>query len=97
MPVSYLRDAGIWILDEPTSSIDARGEAEIFTYLRKLSKDKIVIVVSHRASTLQHMDRIFFMDAGRIVESSTFAELVRRDAGFHELFVSQLDTVPPRE
>lgn len=86
----YIRDAGIWILDEPTSSIDARGEAEIFSCLRALSSRKVVIVVTHRASTLQNLDRIYYMEGGRVEESGTFTELVSRDSGFRRLFASQL-------
>ena len=50
-PRLRLRNPGIWILDETTSSIDAHGEMEIFAELRRISGNKIVIVVSHRAST----------------------------------------------
>ena len=88
-----LRNPGIWILDEPTSSIDAHGEMEIFAELRRISGNKIVIVVSHRASTLRMMDKIYFLSNGRITESGTFDELYAKGGEFTELFTSQIEGV----
>jgi ATP-binding cassette subfamily B protein len=86
----HLRDAGIWILDEPTSAIDAEVESEIFAALRENKNDRITIVVSHRAWTLRGMDRIYVFDGGRIVQVGTFAQLVSRPGRFADLFAEQL-------
>jgi ATP-binding cassette subfamily B protein len=86
----YLRDAGIWILDEPTSAIDAEAEREIFTELSRTRADRITIVVSHRAWTLREMDRIYVIDEGRMVQEGSYAELVAvQDGRFAEIFEGQ--------
>ena len=85
----YLRDAPIWVLDEPTSSIDSEAEAEIFHELAATKSGRITIVVSHRAWTLRDMDVIHVMDSGRVVESGTYGELLRRRGRFSELFALQ--------
>jgi len=57
-----LRSAGVWVLDEPTSAIDAEAEREIFAGLQRRRAERITIVVSHRAWTLRGMDRIYVFD-----------------------------------
>lgn len=86
----HLRNAGIWILDEPTSAIDAESELQIFDQLRRTKHTRITIVVSHRAWTLRDMDRIYVVDNGRIVQEGTYADLVsQRDGRFAEIFAGQ--------
>ncbi|MEV6281884.1 ABC transporter ATP-binding protein [Kribbella sp. NPDC051770] len=85
----YARDAPVWILDEPTSAIDAEAEYEVFARLQRTRTDRITIVVSHRAWTLRAMDRIHVLDRGSIVESGTFDELVAAGGRFAALFRSQ--------
>lgn len=92
-----LRGAAIWILDEPTSAIDAEAEADIFARLRDISSEHITIVVSHRAWTLREMDRIYVVDKGAIVETGDYATLMDRGGRFADLFASQdrgPDTAP---
>jgi ATP-binding cassette subfamily B protein len=84
-----LRRAPIWVLDEPTSSVDAETEAEIFADLRAGSADRITLVVSHRAWTLQDMDMIHVVDGGRIVQSGGFDELHSAEGPFRDLFRGQ--------
>ncbi|MDN5726020.1 MAG: ABC transporter ATP-binding protein/permease [Propionibacteriales bacterium] len=91
----YYRNAPIWILDEPTSAIDAETEASIFRELREHKTGHAVIVVSHRASTLQSADRIHVFDAGHVVQQGTFDELITVDGRFRELFDEQLITANP--
>ncbi|MDN5724975.1 MAG: ABC transporter ATP-binding protein/permease [Propionibacteriales bacterium] len=85
----HLRGAGIWLLDEPTSAIDAEAEAQIFTELEGSRADRITILVSHRAWTLRGVDRIYVLDEGHIVQQGTFDELVTEEGRFAELFASQ--------
>lgn len=85
----HLRGAGIWILDEPTSAIDAETEEEIFRDLHASRPDRITIVVSHRAWTLRTMDRIYVMDEGHIVQQGRYEELLRRPGRFAEIFALQ--------
>ncbi|MDN5726326.1 MAG: ABC transporter ATP-binding protein/permease [Propionibacteriales bacterium] len=86
----HLRNPGIWVLDEPTSSVDAETEELIFDELHRNRANRITIVVSHRAWTLSAMDRIHVFDSGRIVESGTYRELLGAGERFSELFASQL-------
>ncbi|GAB3926605.1 hypothetical protein GCM10029976_021560 [Kribbella albertanoniae] len=85
-----LRNAGVWILDEPTSAIDAEAERAIFADLRRTKADRITIVVSHRASTLTEMDRIYVIDAGSVVQQGTYQQLIAHpDGRFATLFTAQ--------
>jgi len=85
-----LRGAGIRVLDEPTSAIDAEAEQEVFAQLRETAAEHLTIVVSHRAWTLRGMDRIHVLEEGRIVESGTFEELMGSRSRFAEIFAEQL-------
>lgn len=86
----HLRGAGIRVLDEPTSAIDAEAEQEVFAQLRETASGHITIVVSHRAWTLRGMDRIHVLEEGRIVETGTYEELLAPGTRFAEIFVQQL-------
>ncbi|EGD44037.1 putative ABC transporter, permease/ATP-binding protein [Nocardioidaceae bacterium Broad-1] len=85
-----LRRAGIWILDEPTSAIDAEAEREIFAQLLATRDERITIVVSHRAWTLRGMDRIYVFDEGRIVQRGTYDELLDEPGRFAQIFADQV-------
>lgn len=87
-----LRNAGIWVLDEPTSAIDAEAEREIFAELQRSRAGRITIVVSHRAWTLRGMDRIYVFDHGRIVQTGRYEELLAEPGRFADLFAGQLDS-----
>ena len=64
---ALLRDAPILILDEPTSSLDARAEAHIFEALKTLMQGRTTFVIAHRLSTVRHADKILVLDGGRVV------------------------------
>ena len=89
-----LRNTALWILDEPTSAIDAHAEERIFATLRKVAADHMTILVSHRAWTLKHADVIHVVDHGTIVESGTYAELLGAGGRFAEVFASQIEDAP---
>ena len=82
----FLRDAQVLILDEPTAAIDAKAEAEIFNRVEKLSRDKTVIIISHRFSTVRNADKIYVIDEGRIVESGNHKELIELNGQYSALF-----------
>lgn len=86
----HLRGAGIRVLDEPTSAIDAEAEQEVFAQLRETAVGHITVVVSHRAWTLRGMDRIYLLEDGRIVETGTFEELTAPGSRFSAIFAEQL-------
>lgn len=86
---AFFRDAPILILDEPTSAIDAKAEFEIFERLYEFSKDKTVIIVSHRFSTVRKADKIYVLDKGSIVEQGTHKELLDLSGKYAEAFYTQ--------
>ena len=69
------RDPKILFLDEATSALDAETEAEITKVLQSLKNDMTVILIAHRLSTVQHADKIIYLDKGKIVAEGTFTEL----------------------
>ncbi len=86
---NFYRNAPIIILDEPTSAIDALAESRIF---KKLFADKqrTVITISHRLSTVEKADVIYMLEDGKLVESGTHAELVKKKGSYYRLFESQI-------
>jgi ATP-binding cassette subfamily B protein len=83
------RNADIWILDEPTSSLDPEAEAAIFAELKENLKGRIGIVISHRFSTVRIADRIAVIDEGRVTELGTHDELIAAGKRYAELFELQ--------
>ncbi|HEV2579374.1 MAG TPA: ABC transporter ATP-binding protein, partial [Ktedonobacteraceae bacterium] len=65
---AFMRDARILVLDEPTSSLDAQAEYEIFTRFRELTRGKTAVFISHRFSTVRLADRIFVIEKGNLIE-----------------------------
>lgn len=86
---NFYRDSPIIILDEPTSAIDALAEARIFDRLFQ-QKQKTIITVSHRLSTVEKADMIFMLAHGKVVEHGTHAELVAQHGAYYYMFESQL-------
>lgn len=86
---AFFRDAPILILDEPTSAIDAKAEFEIFQKVGELQKDKSVIIISHRFSTVRNADRILVLEGGKIVEEGSHKELMKMSGLYAELFELQ--------
>ena len=80
------RDADVWILDEPTSSLDPEAEAGIFAELKENLKGRIGIVISHRFSTVRIADRIAVVADGQVTELGTHEELLAQKGRYAELF-----------
>lgn len=83
-----LRESRILILDEPTSALDPETEAYLVDALHEAAKEKLVIIIAHRLSTISHADRIYFLEAGEILESGSHDELMERSNGRYRQFVA---------
>jgi ATP-binding cassette subfamily B protein len=86
---AFFRNAPILVLDEPTASIDAKAESEIFDQVEKLSRDKTVIIISHRFSTVRNADRIIVIDKGKVIESGSHEALIKQKGRYAKLFQLQ--------
>ncbi|AKH43988.1 ATP-binding cassette subfamily B protein [Altererythrobacter atlanticus] len=86
---TLLKDPPILLLDEATSALDTRTEQEIISTLRRVSERRTTIAIAHRLSTIADADRIFVMDAGRLAESGTHAQLLSRDGLYAEMWQRQ--------
>ncbi|MBX2882930.1 MAG: ABC transporter ATP-binding protein/permease [Granulosicoccus sp.] len=84
-----LKDAPILVLDEATSALDSEIEAAIQASLQELMKGKTVLAIAHRLSTIAAMDRLVVIEAGRIVETGTHDELVRKGQRYASLWSRQ--------
>ena len=83
---AFMRDAEILVLDEPTASLDARAEYDIFTRMRDLTRGKMTLFISHRFSTVRLADRIFVLDNGTITEAGTHVDLLAAGGTYADLF-----------
>jgi ATP-binding cassette, subfamily B, bacterial len=82
---AFLKNAPILILDEPTSSLDARAESNIFVSLRRLMAERTTMVIAHRLSTVRDADKILVIDGGRIIGEGKHEELLRSVPLYREL------------
>jgi ATP-binding cassette subfamily B protein len=86
---AYMRDAQVLILDEPTASLDAKAEFEVFQRFADLTSGRMAVLISHRFSTVRMADRILVLDAGRIAEEGAHQQLVALRGRYAELFEMQ--------
>ena len=89
---ALLKDAPILILDEATSALDTESERQVQFALENLMKSRTTIVIAHRLSTIEGADKIIVMDAGRIAEVGSHAELLRRGGAYARLHRVQFAT-----
>ena len=84
---AMIRDPGILIMDEPTSSLDGPSERRVYATLNKVGEGRTTFIVSHRLSTVMDADEIFVMADGRIVERGTHEELIELRGNYYDMYV----------
>jgi len=83
---AFFRDAELLVLDEPTAALDARSEHEVFEQVSELARGRSVLLISHRFSTVRSADRIYVLEAGRVIEEGSHDDLMTLCGRYAELF-----------
>ena len=91
LAINYVADKDIYIFDEATSNIDVESEAIIMKNVKEMSKEKNVIVISHRLENVVNADRIYFIKDGKKLEEGTHEELINNNQGYAKLYKTQKD------
>ncbi len=91
---ALVRAAPILVLDEPTSALDPETEQQLVRSLREASRERAVLVIAHRLSTVRAADEILFVDSGRIVERGSHEALMQREGGAYRRFVELSSPFP---
>jgi len=86
---AFMRHADVLILDEPTAALDAQAEAALFERFQQLKEGRTAVLITHRFSTVRFADRIVVLDAGRVVEQGTHAELLAAGGLYARMFKTQ--------
>jgi ATP-binding cassette subfamily B protein len=87
---AFMREgADLLVLDEPTAAMDAQAEARIFEQFRELARGRMVILISHRFSTVRRADRILVVQGGEVLEQGSHDDLMRLDGHYAHLFSLQ--------
>ena len=89
LEVNLVTHKDIYVFDEATSNIDIESEAIIMANIKALSREKAVIVISHRLANVTPADLIYYMESGELKESGTHRELMERNSGYAKLYTTQ--------
>ncbi|WP_026667281.1 ABC transporter ATP-binding protein [Butyrivibrio sp. AE2005] len=81
-----LKDSSLWLCDEITSDLDGRVETDVMNYLKELSQTRIIVMISHKLSSVEKSDKIFVMTSGGIISEGTNSELIENEGLYREMF-----------
>lgn len=87
---ALLKQPEIMILDDSLSAVDTKTEDEILNHLKEHLRGKTVIIISHRISTVKNADIIFYIQEGRIIESGTHNELIKKEERYYDMYQKQI-------
>lgn len=88
---AFMSDSAILILDEPTASVDAQSEYEIFNNFKELVGNRTSILISHRFSTVKMADLIIVLEDGKLVENGTHHSLILKKGLYYKLYTMQAE------
>ncbi|WP_127489196.1 ABC transporter ATP-binding protein [Paenibacillus ehimensis] len=98
---AFMREAELYVLDEPSSMLDPETELQVFQAFRELVRDRLGIFISHRYSAIRYADQILMMDQGSVVEQGNHQQLMQQNGMYAELYMMQanayLDADPERK
>lgn len=83
---ALIKDASIIVLDEPTSSLDAKTEKNITNAIQEMWKDKTMVIIAHKISTIMHCDRVLVIEGGKIIEQGNPKELIEKKGEFYKYY-----------
>ena len=83
---AILKNAPILLLDEPTSSLDAKNEDLVQNAISNLVKDKTVVMIAHRLKTIENADQIIVLEKGRVIEVGSHRELIKEKKTYHRFW-----------
>ena len=84
---AFYKNAPIYLLDEATASLDVDNEQKILQKIHEMSGSRTIILITHRLRTLKNVDRIAYMENGKITELDTHKELMKRKGGYYQLYL----------
>ena len=92
---AFIKDAPILIFDEATSALDTRSEFQVRQALKDLGEGRTVIIIAHRLSSIDHVNRIVVMSEGQIVEDGSHKELMALRGQYYELYTVYQESEEP--
>ena len=84
-----LKNSDLYILDEPTNSLDVYSEKELFDLLINNLKEKTILFITHKLTSVINVDRILYIENGQIVENGSHQELIEKHGKYYKMFKTQ--------